>query len=204
MGRSGGCQLALIGLLILLVAGCAAFRDDKLPEVSGWPPAPLTPKKTISVSIKGISTINGKQVPNDPALFEKWKAESIRAYAASGLFTSVVATGDPSSDLRVEVIIQQKNEYNQILAFITGFSFGLAALIIPQKSSDDFLVRSTFKDQGGKELTSIEKSGSMSTWTQMFLLFAMPFRDGPEATMEKIIFDLNRSTIVDARAKGIY
>jgi len=43
----------------------------------------------------------------------------------------------------------------------------------------------------------------VSEWMQLFLIFAMPFRDEPQSIARSVYYDLNRATIEQAQAKGI-
>ncbi len=108
------------------------------------------------------------------------------------------------TDFKIDVKVHKKEEFSEALAFFLGFSFGLASLVIPQKSSEDYLLRTTIYDREGKEVASIVKSESVATWIQLFLLFAMPFRDGPGTVSKNVLYDLNRASILEAHGKGIF
>lgn len=197
-------RISLVLFMVVSASGCAAFRGDKLPEVQGWPPVSQSGKKSLQVSVGGSVSSNGKQIQDVSKVLSGWTTQTLKAYEESGLFSSASTSAMQESDLKIDVKVHYKSEYNEKLGMLLGLSFGLAALVIPQKSSGDYLLRTTIHDREGKEVAFIEKSESVSTWIQLFLLFAMPFRDGPGTVEKNVLYDLNRASILEAHGKGLF
>jgi hypothetical protein len=106
-----------------------------------------------------------------------------------------------SVDFQADVQFEQRDEFSEKLSFVLGFTFGLASLVFPQKTSTAYVVMATFKDKDGHAIGSSKQSETVSTWIQLFLLFAMPFRDGPDAMAAAALYDLNRAVIQDVHEK---
>ena len=190
-------------LVFLMCHGCATFRGDKLPELTDWPPPAQSSKKTILLSISGNASANGK-VQDFSNLIEDWRTQTVRAYEESGLFSSVVLSSAQPTDLRVDITVDHKGEYSETLAYVTGLTLGVSSLVLPHKSSDDILMRCVVYDKKGQEVGAFQQNESLSTWIQLFLVFAMPFRDGPRKVETNVFYDMNRATILDAYKKGVY
>jgi hypothetical protein len=135
--------------------------------------------------------------PNDP---EDFRAQAVKAYTESGLFSSVVTTGDPS-DLRADIAIIEKGSDG--LAW-SGIISALTFTIIPGYVSQGLITNTSYKDRQEKVIGIIEKNEALGYWIQFFLLFAMPFVDGPGTLMNASQFDLHRATIDEAHRKGFF
>jgi hypothetical protein len=89
------------------------------------------------------------------------------------------------------------------LARASGFLCGFTLGMIPAVVRENIIAVTTFRDRAGKELGSIRQSEMVSEWMQLFLIFAMPFRDEPQSIARSVYYDLNRATLEQAQAKGI-
>ena len=189
-------QYTAIFLLILL-SGCATFRDGPNPPITKWPPEDGS-NKTIAIQVK----ISAKAIMNNLqwdvlVLFpERWRKEVIRAYETAGLFSAVKPSSE-MADIRAEVDIIGKRVASIGLAFLSWITMS----IIPIDVREGFIVKTTYKDKNGNILGSFEKSEFSTTWVQLFLLPVTPFQF---LVAKDMLFDLNRNTILEAHGKGIY
>jgi hypothetical protein len=76
--------------------------------------------------------------------------------------------------------------------------------MIPGYLAQDLATRTSYRDRQSKEIGTIEKRQGMGFWIQFFLLFAMPFADGPTAKLSAAQYDMHRATIEDAHQKGLF
>ncbi len=198
--------LLVTALLTIGVGGCASFRGDEHKPISTWPLQTTGQKQSINLFVNGKSWINEKEMPADNVqsyLLGPWRTQASKAYEESGLFSDVKLSSEDSTDLRAEIEVEHRNEFNQTLAFITGLTFGLSSIVIPQKTSDAVVIITTFKDKQGHVLASSKESETVNTWAQLFLVFAMPFRDSPGATLTAAHYDLHRSVLAGVHQKGL-
>jgi len=107
---------------------------------------------------------------------------------------SAVKEGTSDADLVAEINVLDRNDYSSVLAFITGFTYGL----VPSSESHAFTLSTTLKNQQGLPISTINMQETRTTWIQLFLLFAMPF----QSAENDLVYDLNRATIQEARGKG--
>ena len=197
MSKCTSIRYAAIVLGVMCVSGCASFRAGQLSPVSQWPPSPAPSKRSISVVLSGKAIVNGANQEVNSQFLSVWREQTVKAYQDSGLF-SEVGGGLGSSDLRAEVQILDRGEPNQALAFLSG----LTMTIIPVKATDELIVKTAFKDRDGNTLGTFEKSESVATWIQLFMVFAMP-GNFPGSVVKQTLYDLNRATISEARAKNV-
>ncbi len=197
-------HLALVtGVLVIAVGGCASFRDGERKPISSWPLHAAEQKQSINLFVNGKIWINDKREPVQPDLLGAWRTVANEAFKESGLFSDVKLSSEDSTDLRADIDIEQKGEFSEVLAFVTGFTLGLSSIVIPQKSSDTVIIMTTFKDREGHVLASTRQSETVNTWIQLFLVFVMPFRDGQDVTMTAVYSDLHRAALVEVHQKNL-
>ena len=197
MKRSTGIVHAAMVLGLSCVWGCAAWRAGQLSPVSPWPPSPAASKPSISVALSGQAIVNGSEQEVNSRFLDIWREQALKAYQDSGLFSSV-ATGLGDTDLRAEVKVLDRGDANLALALLSGFTMTM----IPSRTTDEFIVRTAIKDRGGNTLGTFEKQEAISTWIQLFMVFAMP-GNFPGSVAKQTLYDLNRATINEARAKKV-
>jgi len=188
------CMLLAVGLVVVL-SGCASFREGKLPDITQWPPAGGAKGKSITVVFTGqaISTDVNKANPHG------WYENAIaQAYRDSKLF-SEVKTGAAGGDLLAEVKLIHRGEANLLMAVLTG----LTLYLIPSSGTDEFTFRTAIKDKQGTVIGMVEKTEAINFWQQMFLIFVYPFKN-PNTVFTDTISDLNRATVIEANAKGYF
>jgi hypothetical protein len=188
--------LALLGLAVAS-SGCAGFRAGTVPETTPWPPARSATTRSVNLVVTAAVSVNQKPRDVLPGFVSRWQGITQRTYAESGLFSAVL-DGSMPADLRAEVRITNDGELIHLWSFVSGWTLGL----VPSRSIDRFTMRTEFKNDTGDVLATIEKSDTVSTWIQLFLVFAMPFKlPGPVA--DDLLADLSRATLAEARARGL-
>lgn len=185
-------------LVIVILSGCAAFRDGTNPVITKWPPAIAAKNKSIALQVSVNVIQNGEQVSMDAGFLESWHPEVKRAYESSGLF-SAVKSGSDQSDIYADVKITNKGEGSIGLAMLTGATF----FLIPSNARGCFIVKTTYKDNNGTILASVDNTECIDVWVQLFLL-PLVFSNFPMDVEKEVVFDLNRNTILEANTKGVF
>lgn len=196
-------------LILFTVAftGCASFRDDNRKAITSWPLQSLDKKPSINLNVNGKAWINEKELPSDKVESNysgQWRAQTSKAFEESGLFSAVKLGATTPADLQADVQFEQREEFSEKLSFLLGFTFGLSSLVIPQKSSTSYMVMASVKDKDGHVIGSSKQSETVSTWIQLFLLFAMPFRDDANTTATAALYDLNRAVLQDVHERHLF
>ena len=106
---------------------------------------------------------------------DDFRAQAVKAYTESGLFSSVVTTGEPA-DLKADITL---GEGSDGLSWSGVFS-ALTLTMIPGVVSQDVIANTTYRDRQQKVIGTIVKTEGLGFWVQFFLLFAMPFVDEPQ------------------------
>jgi len=175
-------------------------RDGNVKPPTQWPPhSNQQVKKSIALHVTEAGYQGGasQEIRSDAA--GDVLAQAVKAYSESGLFSSVVTTGAPA-DLKADIIVGEGSNGLSWSGFISAFTLTM----IPGVVSQDVIANTTYKDRQQKVIGTIVKTEELGSWVQFFLLFAMPFVDGPSAIMDKAQYDLHRVTIEEARGKGFF
>ncbi|WP_347989632.1 hypothetical protein [Methylomonas sp. AM2-LC] len=178
--------------------GCASFRDGANPTITQWPPENAIKNKNIAIQMTGNLEINGKPAETNARFLENWRNQVLRAYEDSNFFSAIKSGGD-TADIYADINILDKGENNKGLAFITGFTMGL----IPSHVREGFIIKTTYKDKSGAVLGTVEKSEYTDFWIQLFMFPLMPF-NWPSSVGKDILYDLNRNSLIEGHAKGIF
>jgi hypothetical protein len=184
--------------LVLLVgsAGCVMTRDGDVKPPAQWPPhSNQQAKKSIALHV-----IEAGSQAISPDGAEDFREQAVKAYSESGLFSSVVTTGEPT-DLHADITILG---YGGDGLSWSGAISALTLTMIPGVVSQDLVTNTTYRDRQPKVIGIIEKYARLGFWIQFFLLFAMPFVDGPSTIMNETQYDLHRITIEEAHRKGFF
>jgi hypothetical protein len=194
-------MILLLALLLVSSPGCIMVRDGNVKPPAQWPPHPSEQeKKSIAIHVIEVGRPGGSSQgtsPNDP---EDFRAQAVKAYTESGLFSSVVTTGEPT-DLRADIAIIEKGRDG--LPWSGAISV-LTFTMIPGYVSQDLITNTSYKDRQQKVIGIIEKNEALGYWIQFFLLVAMPFVDSPGTLMNASQYDLHRTTIDEAHRKGFF
>jgi hypothetical protein len=184
--------------LVLLVgsAGCVMTRDGDVKPPAQWPPhSNQQAKKSIALHV-----IEAGSQAISPDGAEDFREQAVKAYSESGLFSSVVTTGE-ETDLHADITILG---YGSDGLSWSGAISALTLTMIPGVVSQDLVTNTTYRDRQPKVIGIIEKYARLGFWIQFFLLFAMPFVDGPSTIMNETQYDLHRITIEEAHHKGFF
>ncbi|HSL04311.1 MAG TPA: hypothetical protein VK901_12350 [Nitrospiraceae bacterium] len=157
-------------------------------------------KKSIAIHVieAGRQGDASQVISSDTA--EDFRVQAVKAYTESKLFSSVVTTGEPT-DLKADIAIP--GEEGDGLSW-SGIISALTLTMIPGFVSQDVTANTTYRDRQQKVIGNIVKSERLGFWVQFFLLFAMPFVDGPNTIMNETQYDMHRVTIQEAHSKGFF
>ena len=175
-------------------------RDGNVKPPAQWPPhSNQQVKKSIALHVIEAGHQGGfsQDISSDAA--DDVRAQAVKAYTESGLFSSVVTTGE-TADLKADIIVSEGSDG---LSW-SGVISALTLTMIPGVVSQDVIANTTYKDRQQKVIGTIVKTEGLGSWVQFFLLFAMPFVDGPNTIMDETHYDMHRVTIEEARRKGFF
>ena len=154
-----------LGLLLLIIQGCASFPGNKLQQVSSFPPLnEVEKKKTVTYALAAETDLFGKSHnPLSRSIAENELADVIRE---SEYFTTW------GSGINGEVAIDAKfvnsgDPASIIPAIITG----LTLYIVPSWATDTFTLTAKVKTQEGKEYSYIlEDTSTLVQWLPMIFV----------------------------------
>ncbi|MHB8138282.1 MAG: hypothetical protein ACYDGO_07815 [Smithellaceae bacterium] len=154
--------IASLGLMLLIIQGCASFPGNKLQQVSSFPPLTEVEKqKTVSYALAAEIDLFGKvNNPLSRSIAENELADVVRE---SGYFTAW------GSGINGEVAINAKfvNSGNPA-AMIPAFITGLTLYIVPSWATDTFTLTAKVKTQDGKEYSyELEDTSTLVQWLPM-------------------------------------
>ena len=185
----------LLLLAVLQTTSCAAFRQDKLPPLTNWPPT-ATQTRSVRLLINGQVYSSGQPLEGMGIVLDWWSDRAMEMYNESNLFSSV-ELGRGSADRIVEVDIRQNVDDNLGMAVLCG----LTLTLIPAVSHNEFKVKTTVRDVEGNTLGQVEKSEQVNTWIQLFMVFPM-ITNFPTPVMWGALEDLLRANISEAHQRG--
>jgi hypothetical protein len=157
-------------------------------------------KKSIALHVIEAGRQGGSSQGISPDAAEDFRAQTVKAYSESGLFSLVVTTGEPT-DLQADITVLGKGSDG--LSW-SGAISALTLTMIPGVVSQDLVANTTYRDRQQKVIGIVEKNERLRFWIQFFLLFAMPFVDGPNTIMNETQYDMHRVTIEEAHSKGFF
>jgi hypothetical protein len=182
-----------------LLTGCIAVRGGDLTVSPQFPLVNGVSSKSVVLSISGNVGSEDSTTPTHPQALQLIEGQAQRAYMDSTLFSHVSVTKEPG-DILAEIHVREDG--SEALAFLSGFISGFSMGIIPGYANATLTMDTVFKNQFGNEIGSIKKSESVSIWIQLFLVFAMPFKEEPKHVIRDIYYDLNRATLEQALKEG--
>jgi hypothetical protein len=188
-------EMPVLVMLAFLGGGCAIRAGHVGPVTMG--PAGPGPAKTISVVVSGVTEVNGHEPESYMSAGHFSLRATLRAYQEASVFASVTA-GLAAADRRAEVRITERSITNYAATLLASWTL----FVIPARFSEEFVVTTTILDAGGSVLGTFQKSETVETWLQLFLVFALPFQT-PRSVYEGALTNLNRATIAEAQAQGI-
>lgn len=198
-----GCML-IINLTWLMVSGCADFRGGEIQQPTTWPLSTGPGRQSISLVITVEMTVTDQMFGTDQnadvnlAKINALEQLAEKAYKESGLFPDI-KIGAAETDLRAEIHLIHHNEYHSALMFLWYHTMTL----IPFKVDQEFVIKTVLKNNGGQQLGFFEKKEPMTSWSQLFLIFIMPFQNKQNTVETEVLYDLNRATIIEAYNAGL-
>jgi hypothetical protein len=193
----------MLALVLLLVSspGCVMVRDGDVKPPAQWPPhSNQQVKKSIALHVIEAGRQGVSSQGTGPDAAEDFHAQAVKAYTESRLFSLVVTTDEPT-DLQADIIVLGQG--GDRLSW-SGALSALTLTMIPGVVSQDLTTNTTYRDRQQKVIGIIAKNEGFGFWTQFFLLFAMPFVDGPDTIMNETQYDMHRVTIEEAHSKGFF
>ena len=85
------------------------------------------------------------------------------------------------------------------MTFVTALSLYL----IPRSVEQEVTITTRFLDKKGVLVGMVEKTDTVVTWHQLFMVFAAPFSI-PSSALDEMVVDLNRATILEAYSDGYF
>jgi len=196
-------QVLILSLVFLLFSssGCMMVRDGNVKRPAQWPPrTSQQATKSIALNVIEAGRQGGSSQGTGQNAQEDSRIQAVKAYTESGYFSSVVTTGE-LADLQADIIVIGMGS--------TGLSWSgvisaLTFTMIPGYVSQDLIAKTSYRDRQQKVVGSIEQSEGLGFWIQFFLLFAMPFVDGPNTIMSDTQYDMHRVSIEEAHRQGLF
>jgi hypothetical protein len=190
-----------VALLLMSLSGCILTRDGTTAPPVQWP---LQQAQVGGKSIT-LNVIVGEQPKGEKANMGAdallgLRSQAVKAYTTSGLFSSVLTDGEPADLIADIVIIEKGSEGLSWSAALSTVTFTL----IPGRVPQELTVKTEYKNRDRKVIGYVEKHEELGFWIEFFLLFAMPFADGPNTVMNAAQYDLQRLTIGEAHVKGLF
>ena len=193
----------ILALVLWLASspGCMMVRDGNVKPPAQWPPhSNQQVKKSIALHVIEAGSQGVSSQGISPDAVEDSRAQAIKAYTESGIFSLVVTAGEPT-DLQADITVLGKESDG--LSW-SGAISALTLTMIPGVVSQNLIAHTTYRDRQQKVIGIIEKNERLGFWTQFFLLFAMPFVDGPDTIVNETQYDIHRVTIEEAHSKGFF
>jgi hypothetical protein len=183
-----------LGLMLLIIQGCASFPGNTLPQVNSFPQLnEVEKKKAVTYALATETDLFGKS--NNPlsrSIAENELADAIRE---SGYFTTW------GSGINGDVVIDAKfvNSGNPV-AMIPAFITGLTLYIVPSWATDTFTLTAKVKTQDGKEHSyELEDTSTLVQWLPMIFVPGNPI-DVPLSVRKNIWKNL----ILKMRQDGVF
>jgi hypothetical protein len=177
-------------------AGCASFKQNRLPEISGFGPAPAEstrPSVTYSLAYTYKLAGEGQGPESARALLSR---EFAQVLTESAQFSNVSESAG-GGDLHVDAQIHNSgNPAAMIPAFITGFSL----FTIPSWATDHWRLTATVHTSGGDPRSySFEDSDLLVQWLPM--IFATPFKF-PGTVIPEVRRNMYRNLVKSMKDNG--
>jgi hypothetical protein len=181
----------------LLLGSCAAFRSYDTEQVDRVS-REVRKSERVKTYLK-FSQINyiknGVKAPKELSSGDKKELRSTmkKAYKEARIF-KFVSKKDADLVINLDLTIDSTNSMGMTILSAASL------FLIPSRAIDKLHLKASFT-QNGEGLENIEKTETLTTWRQSFLIFALPFKL-PGSVKAKTLVDLNRSIITDAYLAG--
>ena len=158
----------LYSVLVILLCGCAGFREGKVNSVKIFPQPEKKPSINITLDFK--VEMNGNTITNQ-ATENKIKSKVVERFNASGLFSNV-AMDSSGQDYSLRIEYKDIGDTNMALAMLTGITL----YIFPSYSKDTNVITAKLINNQNSKQTEIVLNDSMTMWQEILLLPVMPFK----------------------------
>lgn len=187
----------LLVTICIFISGCVTFTECSNQPILKWPPEASTIKKTISLDYSlRVFWGDVEQTHGANSMNTNMVNKIVSAYRTSELFSSV-RDAAVSNEAEIKAVIEENLIlYDNWWQALMGFAFGA----LPSNGRAIYKIKTTYKDMNEDTLGSFEHSCTETTWFWILLFPMIPFNKQPP----EMIFDLNRQTILDAHAKGLF
>ncbi len=184
-----------------MLSSCMMVRGDHVQPPVQWPlPAGLQAKKSLSLNV--VSESPATQRSASSAAIEQYRGTATKVYTESGIFSPVTIGAGSLSDVNADItVIEDAGEDS---SFLPAFFSILTFTLLPGYVSEEVKITTVYRDRAQKVLGTFERRERLKHWVQFFLLFAMPFIDGPESVSTSVLSDFHRSTIEEAHGRGLF
>lgn len=146
------------------------------------------------VLINWKTIARGKEKEVDRMKVASLQAQIVEIYRESGLFLNVEG-GMHDTDYTAEIVLVDEGSFNMASVILTG----LTLFLIPTKSTDNFILETKINDDQDNLLGTFKKEEAVTFWLHLFS------KRSPTANIyEEVTYDLNRATIKEAHAEGIF
>jgi len=181
--------------VFLFLSSCAAWRVGETEEINDFKDIKHKSEKIkIGIVFKEYKTYFNEEEKNNQGSLAK-QQEFIeltqKTYKKSGLF-QIQKRDKKDNEFIVEISLIHKATSNTNTVIFTWATL----FLYPSKSLDEYILKTTIKDNKGNIVFESTKKDSIIMYQQFFMLFAMPFIS-PYKVEKGLLEQLNRSTIVD-------
>lgn len=197
---------ALSGALILLVGalgtGCASYRSAGGGSASNRPGETRAEPQRIAIKMSRSAAVDGAPSKSFSGVAKIVNEQTQAVYKENGFAVDWEdengSTRASSSGICAQIHFHEDGDSNKGGAVLCGLTFTL----VPVKATTELTLTTKFIDAEGRNLGTITKTETLSTWIGFFCLFAMPGHTGGTVTTS-ILHDLNQATIAEARKMKI-
>ncbi|MFU8427330.1 hypothetical protein ACNATF_26080 [Pseudomonas aeruginosa] len=186
-------HLALLGALCLQLTGCISYSHQQQADASAWPIPLNSAKPTVSLKVDTDYQFNG--TPSQRGFnLPRLERLLIKEYQSSQAFEQV-ALGLNTADVYAKVKVSNHETGSMLLAILSGATL----LVIPGTFDNEWIMETRFFDANGKEQGRVVKREITTTWTQLLLVFALPFNE----STDEILAKLARSTLEEVSQRKL-
>ncbi len=162
-------------------------------SASAWPIPLNSAKPTVSLKVDTDYQFNG--TPSQRGFnLPRLERLLIKEYQSSQAFEQV-ALGLNTADVYAKVKVSNHETGSMLLAILSGATL----LVIPGTFDNEWIMETRFFDANGKEQGRVVKREITTTWTQLLLVFALPFNE----STDEILAKLARSTLEEASQRKL-
>jgi len=179
----------------LLAAGCASFPGNELPKRGYDALDPVRPKAVVDYAVTFSGQGGQRMYSASYLLSERVKA----VFDKSGIFSKHTLDGKGAP---VQLSIKLDNKGDQRTAKLLGIVAGLSLTVIPVYVTDNYEL-TVDVNAGDKVIKSYICKDHMTTWFQLFLIFAFPSHK-PVDVWREVVDNMLLNFLHNAVADGVF